>query len=200
MSSEASKAMQRRTVEEYGKYFTGYGVDVGSGPDHIGKWAGKFKGIQNVKAWDMPDGDAQYLATIDDDSLDFVHSSHCLEHMRQWDIALSNWTRVVKPGGYLVITIPDWELYEHRKWPSRFNSDHKWAFSLTENSLNAPVVYLTKDNLEAAGFIVHKLWRVEDGFDFNLPDMVDQTAYVTGAECAIEMVLEKRPRLHIYRQ
>lgn len=193
MASEASKAMERRSVEEYGKYFTGYGIDVGSGPDGIGRWNHKFKGITKVKHWDMPDGDAQYLASVPDNEFDFLHSSHCLEHMRQWDIALFHWARVVKPNGYLVITIPDWVLYEHRKWPSRFNSDHKWAFSLTESSLRAPVIWLTPWKLEDVGFIVHKLWLVEDRFDPNLPDMVDQTAYITGAECAIEMVLQNRP-------
>jgi predicted SAM-dependent methyltransferase len=199
MATEASKAMDRRTVSEYGRYFVGAGIDIGAGPDSIGRWKSKFTDMESVRAWDMPDGDAQYLASIDDNTFDFAHSSHCLEHMRQWDIALSHWTRVVRPGGYLIITIPDWRMYEHRKWPSRFNSDHKWAFSMTESSLHAPVVRITKHELEAAGFIVHKLWEVTNGFDDNLPDIVDQTAYLTNAECAIEMVLEKRPGVYIYK-
>lgn len=193
MSNEASKAMSRRSIEEYGKYFTGNGIDVGAGPDPITRWAGKFKGMKKVKVWDMPDGDAQYLSTVADNTYDFLHSSHCLEHMRQWDVALGNWSRVVKSGGYLVITIPDWVMYEHRKWPSRFNSDHKWAFSLKESSLRAPVVYLTKDVLEISGlFFVEKMWEVRNGFNEMLPDMVDQTAYSADAECAIEMVLRNR--------
>lgn len=199
MSSEASKAMARRSVEEYGRFFRGKGIDIGSGPDSIEKWAGKFTGMESVRSWDLKDGDAQYLATVPDDSYDFVHSSHCLEHMREWDIALSNWTRVVKPGGFLIITIPDWVMYEHRMWPSRFNGDHKWAFSMTEGSIKAPVVLITKDQLEHAGFIVHKLWTVTDNFDTSLPIQIDQTAYVTNAECAIEMVLEKRPKLVVLK-
>lgn len=193
MSKEASKAMNRRTVEEYDKYFQGHGIDVGAGPDAITPWAAKFKGIKSVKVWDMPDGDAQYLKTVKDRTFDFLHSSHCLEHMRQWDIALQHWSRVVKSGGYLIITIPDWVMYEHRKWPSRFNSDHKWAFSLKESSLRAPVQYLTKHELEHMGlFFVEKLWEVRNGFDERLPDMVDQTSYSADAECAIEMILRNR--------
>lgn len=193
MSYEASKAMRRRTVEEYGKYFQGDGIDVGAGPDPITKWADKFTGIRKVKVWDLPDGDAQYLGSVPDNTYDFLHSSHCLEHMRQWDMALGHWSRVVKSGGYLIITIPDWVMYEHRHWPSRFNSDHKWAFSLNESSIRAPVMYLRKDQLEHMGlFFVEKLWEVRNGFDERLPDVVDQTAYSDVAECAIEMVLRNR--------
>ena len=67
-------------------------------------------------------GDAQNLKGIDDESLDFVYSSHCLEHMVDVRIALLNWFRVVRKGGYLILYIPHRDLYEKQdKLPSRFN-------------------------------------------------------------------------------
>lgn len=60
----------------------------------------------------MGDGDAQFLHTIDDNCYDFLHASHCLEHMVDWKIALENWIRVVIPRGYLIITIPEEQMYE----------------------------------------------------------------------------------------
>ena len=44
--------------------------------------------------------------------------------------ALRHWFRVLKPGGHLVCVVPDEDLYEQGVFPSTFNSDHKWTFSL----------------------------------------------------------------------
>ena len=38
--------------------------------------------MQYVMIYDAPQGDAQKLANVDDDSFDFLFSSHCLEHVR----------------------------------------------------------------------------------------------------------------------
>jgi SAM-dependent methyltransferase len=51
--------------------------------------------------------DAQTLATIADESQDFVIVNHVLEHMENPLGALRNWLRVVKPGGVVFMTIPD---------------------------------------------------------------------------------------------
>ncbi|MBV5346213.1 MAG: methyltransferase domain-containing protein, partial [Rhodoferax sp.] len=69
---------------------------------------------------------------------DFVHSSHCLEHMRDVREALKNWIRIVKPGGFLILTVPDEDLYEQGQWPSRFNTDHKWSFTIHKERSTMP--------------------------------------------------------------
>ena len=129
---EASKAMTRRLhdVRYASRYFVGNGIDIGAGNDSIGLYAEWFPGMRQVRAWDLPDGDAQLLQSVADESLDFVHSSHCLEHMRDPVEALRHWFRVLKPGGHLVCVVPDEDLYEQGVFPSTFNSDHKWTFSL----------------------------------------------------------------------
>ena len=42
--------------------------------------------------------------------------------------ALLEWWALVKPGGYLLLTVPDEDLYEQGFFPSRFNFDHKLTF------------------------------------------------------------------------
>lgn len=184
---EASKGILRRGEALNNKYFSGSGIDIGAGPDCISKHG------YDAYNWDLKDGDAQLLATVKDNSLDFVHSSHCLEHMVDPFEALKNWVRVCKPGGYIVILIPEEDLYEHKMWPSKFNSDHKWSFKIYRGtqlhgkSLN--IFDLVKTVWKSTEII--SIIRVEDRFNFSLNKYVDQTIDKNGPECAIEMVLRK---------
>ena len=50
---------------------------------------------------------AQSLATVPDESLDFCIGNHVLEHTRNPMSALRNWLRVLKPGGVAYVAIPD---------------------------------------------------------------------------------------------
>jgi len=117
-------AAKRRRIEEgfFDKYCRGKGLDIGYGGDLL---------AQNCEGWDWEHGDAQYLHGREDAKFDFVYSSHTLEHMVNPDIALKNWWRVLKPGGYLILYIPHRDLYEKKKTlPSRWNSNHKHFFLL----------------------------------------------------------------------
>ena len=51
--------------------------------------------------------DAQTLATLPDDSEDFVIANHVIEHMADPITALENWRRVLRVGGRLVMAVPD---------------------------------------------------------------------------------------------
>jgi len=53
--------------------------------------------------------------------------------------ALSPWWALIKPGGYLVLVVPDEDLYEQGSWPSRFNGDHKATFTLKTEKSWSPV-------------------------------------------------------------
>ena len=65
-----------------------------------------------VRPWDLADGDATLMAGIPDESMDFVYSSHCLEHVVFPVTALRNWWRILKRGGFLLLNIPHRDLYE----------------------------------------------------------------------------------------
>lgn len=122
---ETTKAKGRRVREGFfEKYCDGRGLDIGYGGDLLAK---------NCKGWDLEHGDAQYLKRIKDSKFDFVYSSHTLEHMVNPSIALKNWWRVLKKGGYLILYIPHKDLYEKKKTlPSRWNQGHKHFFLLDE--------------------------------------------------------------------
>jgi len=121
--SETAKARARRLREGFfEKYCSGRGLDIGYGGDLL---------CANAIAWDVEHGDGQRLDRIANDTMDFVYSSHTLEHVHDASEALRNWYRVVKPGGHLILFVPDRDLYEKRtQLPSRFNPDHKRFFLL----------------------------------------------------------------------
>jgi ubiquinone/menaquinone biosynthesis C-methylase UbiE len=193
---ELSKSIQRRLHDAnfVTRYFVGEGIDIGSGPDPLGQYAELFPLMSGVRAWDLPDGDAELMASCGDEQYDFVHSSHCLEHMHNPDIALKNWFRIVKPGGHLVVLVPDEDMYEQGIFPSTYNSDHKATATIfktsswSTRSLN--LIEVLK-GLGAQADII-KLEQLTGSYRFSLP-RVDQTLTPIG-ECAIEFVIRKRPQ------
>lgn len=192
---ENSKALMRRLHDSrfVSRYFIGDGIDVGAGTDGLGQYIELFPLMRSCINWDIEDGDAQYLQSIDDDSLDFLHSSHCLEHLRDPAVALEHWLRVVKPGGHLVVMVPDEDLYEQGMFPSTFNSDHKHTFTIckqqswSERSISL-LPFLA--GFAATAQLV-RLELLDATFRYQLPRF-DQTCTPVG-ESAIEFVLRKLP-------
>ncbi|MBN8900334.1 MAG: class I SAM-dependent methyltransferase, partial [Rhodospirillales bacterium] len=121
------------------RYFRGNGIDVGGGLDSLALCQELFPAIRRVFVYDREHGDAQTLANVAEASFDFLYSSHCLEHLPDPRAALAAWLRVVRSGGHLVIAVPDEDLYEQGRWPSAFNPDHRWTFTLYKSRSWAPV-------------------------------------------------------------
>ena len=131
---ECSKAVARRLHDARfaTRWFIGDGIDVGAGGDSLGNDREFFPGMRTCRACDLPDGNAPLLEDVADDSLDSVQSSHCLEHLREPAVALDHWIRVLEPGGDLVVIVPDEDLHEQGVFPSTFNTDHKWTFTIAK--------------------------------------------------------------------
>src|ERR1019366_4206150 len=125
------------------------------------------------------------------DSYDFVYSSHCLEHMRDPVAALRSWFALLRPSGFLVIVVPDEDLYEQGNWPSRFNRDHKWTFTIKKRSSWSPrsinLIDMIVDNLSGFSFV--RLSLLDDGYDYSIVG-VDQSS--GPAEVGIELMLQKQ--------
>jgi SAM-dependent methyltransferase len=191
---ECSKSIQRRLSDSnfIRYYFVGDGLDIGGKPDPLAIYEEFFPLILSVKTWDWEDGDGQILESVKDNSFDFIHSSHCLEHLVDPREGLRNWLRVIKSGGHLVITVPDEDLYEQGKFPSSFNRDHRWTFTIyktfswSSNSINI------LDLVRELGFAVEliKVEQLYNSYRYNLP-RYDQTITPI-AECGIEFILRKR--------
>lgn len=100
------------------KYLQGNGLDLGSGgwpvvpraiqvelpPDKFAAYTGGREPAVPVHwhgdIFDLP---------FRDNTCDYVHASHLLEDFtrEQWVPLFTEWLRVLKPGGYLVILVPD---------------------------------------------------------------------------------------------
>ena len=192
---ECSKSIMRRLSDPNfaARYFYGDGIDIGGAPDPLGIYQELFPKMGQVRVWDLQDGDAQFMEGVANDSYDFIHSSHCLEHLNDPAEGLANWFRIVKPGGHMVITVPDEDMYEQGIFPSTYNADHKWTFTIfkaqswSERSRN--LTELVSGLGEAAD--VQKIERLTSTFRFSLPRF-DQTLTPIG-ECGIEFIIRKRP-------
>lgn len=134
------------------------------------------------------------MAGVAPESYDFVHSSHCLEHTVDPTVALGNWIRICKRGGHLVVTVPDEDLYEQGVFPSTFNPDHKWTFTIGKAQSWCPK---SINVIELIGQFTHeveilKIELLDSGFIYGR-ERQDQT-WGTLAESAIEIVLRKKLR------
>jgi predicted SAM-dependent methyltransferase len=89
---------------------SGTGVDVGCNRE---EW--KFPGAYAV---DPTINDFNALNFPYDD-LDYIFSSHCLEHLTDWVSVLDYWTSKLKSGGVLFLYLPDYSQTYWRPWHNR---------------------------------------------------------------------------------
>ena len=190
-----SVSIQRRMFDpRFGRrWFVGIGLDVGGGQDCLGLFTELFPRLHKVILYDRPQGDAQLLDNVEDNSFDFLYSSHCLEHMRDPVEAMRNWIRVVKPGGHVIVSVPDEDLYEQGHWPSRFNDDHKTTWAIDKAKSWSPVSHNVLDLVRhfRAEAIPLKIELIDHGFRTDLAKMGFDQTRTPVAELAIEIVLRK---------
>lgn len=51
--------------------------------------------------------------------VDYIFSSHCLEHINDWVGTLNYWTTKIKEGGVIFLYIPDYSQEYWRPWNNR---------------------------------------------------------------------------------
>ncbi len=175
------------------RYFRGNGIDIGAGKDGLSLFAEFFPQIQCVTPYDTQQGDAQTLANVPSAAFDFLYSSHCLAYLDDAHEALDNWLRVVKPGGHVVVQVPDEDLYEKGHWPSHYNAEHKMTFTIKKRASWSPVSVNVLDLVgqfsDQAAILQVQL--IDQGYRYSLHGAdIDQTR-MPMAECGIEFVLRK---------
>ena len=52
-------------------------------------------------------------------NVDYIYSSHCLEHLPDWITALDYWTEKLKVGGILFLYLPHYNQEYWRPWNNR---------------------------------------------------------------------------------
>lgn len=132
MSDEMTKSHNARLRAGDYEWLKGNVLDVGAGPDPL-----RLPAPSTVRGWDIADGDATHLATLEDKSFDCIASAHCLEHLSDPETALRNWSRVLREAGYCYILVPLFSCYEKFKDfqfgtdnAGKFNPDHKTSWDL----------------------------------------------------------------------
>jgi len=120
---------------------------------------------------------------FDDGSQDALYSSHCLEHIEDYNSTLQEWFRVIKVWGYMIIIVPHQLLYEKKvNLPSRFAGGHK-RFYLPSLLLNEIQI-----SLPVSEWRLRHMRENDDDFDYQIPPHV----HSTGAY-EIECVIQKIP-------
>lgn len=127
------------------KFCSGRGVDIGAG-----LWP--LPGASPVDAWRGP-GAGKNVADLADGSLDYVFSSHCLEHIEDWRPALAEWVRKVRPGGVVFLYLPHPTCAIWHPGSPFVGDDHKWS----------PAPDVIKQALEGLGFEVEAFDDGPDG-------------------------------------
>ncbi len=66
-------------------------------------------------------------------NVDYIFSSHCLEHIERWVDALDYWYETLRPGGILFLYLPDlsqvyWRPWHNRKHVACFTRDIIYSY------------------------------------------------------------------------
>ena len=93
------------------KVCTGNGYDIGCGEK---EWC--LKGAVPID----PAIDERYDArNLPEGRVDFIFSSHCLEHLEDWVGVLDYWTMRINPTGTLFLYLPHYDQEYWRPWNNR---------------------------------------------------------------------------------
>lgn len=175
---ETSKSHQKRSdTNFYYKYMSGAGVDIGYRGNGLTNPAPVLPTAIGIEL-DTPGYDGTNLPLS---NLDYVFSSHMLEHHPDPIAAIQAMHAAVKVGGHVVIIVPHQHLYEKKlNRPSRWNADHKTFYT------PAKLLEHIEMALEANTYRVVHLRDNDDGFDYGIgPDKHSGGCY------EIEVVIKK---------
>ena len=149
---------------------------------HLGCGGVNHPEFINIDGYPFPH--VHYVQTIDrlprfaTGTVDLIYASHCLEHFRYHETrkVLQEWGRVLKPGGVLRISVPDFDklvdiFLEHRRDPDVIIEQ---LMGGQNNKYNFHYTALNKANLSrmllASGFATVRDWTPGVGPLTTFPD------------------------------
>ncbi|OGV25907.1 MAG: hypothetical protein A3F18_02720 [Legionellales bacterium RIFCSPHIGHO2_12_FULL_37_14] len=138
---------------------------------HLGCGDIEAPGFINIDA--VPRRHVHYVRSIDDlrlfqdETVDFIFASHCLEHFSHRDVlsVLKEWHRVIKKGGILCLSVPDFNLLLDIYFDSdrRIDAIQGYLMGGQDNQYNFHQIAFTHDSLSdflySAGFSVVREWN-----------------------------------------
>lgn len=146
----------------FAKYFAGPNIlDIGykGYVDHVHPVFPHAIGVE----LDYPGYDGRTLPFADE-SQDTVFASHTLEHIPDYRQAISEWHRVLRIGGHMVIAVPHQYLYERKaSLPSRYNGDHRRLYTA------ASLMLEVEEALDPMSYRIRLLEDNDADFDYSIP-------------------------------
>lgn len=143
----------------------------------------------DTAAW--PPEHLEALPGLPNDNYDFVHSDLSLAIVDNCFAALQRWFEVVKPGGHLILRVPDEDLAGRGLYPTPLAPDWKWTFTIykrrswSAKSINLVNLIMTLG--ESAE--IKRIVTLDGEMDYSAP--IDFGTQPSG-EAGIEVVIRKR--------
>ena len=135
--------------------------------------------VTRVKLVD-PDRDGKVLP-FPDESQDAVCSDRLLQHIADYRGAIAEWFRVLRVGGFLIITVPHQFLFERKiSLPSRFDASHQRFYTA------ASLLLEIEEALDPLSYRVRFLEDNDAGFDYTKPHK-----HAPSSGCEVVVVLEE---------
>jgi SAM-dependent methyltransferase len=118
----------------FAKYFCkGVGYDIGYCKE---QW--KLPGAIGI---DLSDGTGLSANNLPEGQVDYIFSSHCLEHVENWVDTLDYWLKHLKEGGVLFLYLPDfsqtyWRPWNNKKHRNIMVPEHIKSYLISKNCRN----------------------------------------------------------------
>lgn len=133
-------------------------------------------------------GDARELATIEDDSLDFIFSNHVFEHLMNPMQVLENWSSKLKQGGIIVGVIPDCRYTFDLRQPPSTKEEWEQEYDGTVNEIGrdkyerwcrytAP--YNTPESLVERNYSIHVHYYTPVSFSKLINPLIEKGIFQT---------------------
>lgn len=110
------------------KYCRGLGIDCGCGTNRLSPsvltidW---YPHSDTDMIWNCVHEGGRHPYPFRDNRFDFIFASHLIEDFAPEEIqwVFNEWMRLIKPGGYLVLLVPDMENKRYPDWDEQFTED-----------------------------------------------------------------------------
>jgi SAM-dependent methyltransferase len=110
-----------------------------------------------------PEWDAYHLPGI---KVDYIFSSHCLEHLRDWVEALDYWATKIKRGGILFLYLPAPEQRYWRPWNNRKHIHSLYPGLLEQYFEDRPRLWCS--TFVTKGYdLNHSFYAIAESIDFD---------------------------------
>lgn len=124
---QPERVLLRKQIQKYSPYIKGVVLDAGSGKSN--RYSDLFTDVSRYITLDIDsDNDPEIVASVEDmplrdGTIDAVVSTQVLEHLRHPEVAIGEFYRVLKIGGYALVSVPQCgELHEEPNDYFRFTN------------------------------------------------------------------------------